>query len=82
MAKAKTAWACQECGHREAKWLGRCPDCGGWSTLVEERDDAGKRAAWGAGGNGGNGGKPVRLVDVSFESEEARRGFPWRQGAS
>ena len=82
MAKARTAWACQECGHKESKWLGRCPDCGGWSTLVEEiveREDAGKRPAWGAGGNGG---KPVRLVDVSFESEEARRGFPGRQGAS
>ena len=70
MAKAKTLYACQECGHREAKWLGRCPDCGGWNTLVEEvveRDDSSKRPAWGAGGAGG---KPVRLSDVSSERED------------
>ncbi|MDR0540084.1 MAG: DNA repair protein RadA [Spirochaetaceae bacterium] len=27
---------CSSCGHEEAKWLGRCPSCGEWNTLVEE----------------------------------------------
>jgi len=68
MAKAKTLFACQECGHKETKWLGRCPDCGGWSTLVEEIvQSEQKRPAWGAGG--GNG-KPVRLTDVSADRED------------
>ena len=29
-------FVCQECGYRSLKWLGRCPGCGGWGTLVEE----------------------------------------------
>src|ERR671933_1222366 len=32
----KTLFVCTNCGHEEPKWLGRCPDCGEWSTLVEE----------------------------------------------
>jgi len=37
MAKAKIIYACQNCGHQSPKWLGRCPDCNQWHTLVEER---------------------------------------------
>jgi DNA repair protein RadA/Sms len=33
----KTIFACQECGAQSPKWLGRCPECGGWNTFVEER---------------------------------------------
>jgi DNA repair protein RadA/Sms len=36
MAKTKTAYFCQQCGHESAKWLGRCPACGEWNTFVEE----------------------------------------------
>ena len=36
MSKAKSVFACQTCGHHTTKWLGRCPDCGGWNTLTEE----------------------------------------------
>ena len=36
----KTLFVCSNCGHQEPKWLGRCPDCGEWSTFVEEaRED-------------------------------------------
>jgi DNA repair protein RadA/Sms len=35
--KTKTVFACQECGAQSQKWLGRCPECGAWNTLVEER---------------------------------------------
>src|SRR5947209_4861063 len=34
---ARTAFACSACGHQSAKWHGRCPGCGEWNTLVEER---------------------------------------------
>src|SRR5687768_1513065 len=38
MAKApRTVFVCQECGSQAPKWLGRCPDCGAWNSLVEER---------------------------------------------
>ena len=32
----KTLYVCSNCGHQAPKWLGRCPDCGEWSTFVEE----------------------------------------------
>ena len=37
MAKVKTHFVCQSCGYRSAKWLGRCPDCATWNSLVEEQ---------------------------------------------
>ncbi len=30
-------FVCSQCGHREAKWHGRCPECGAWNSFVEER---------------------------------------------
>ena len=33
----KTAFVCQNCGNQFPKWIGRCPSCQGWNTLVEER---------------------------------------------
>ena len=35
--KQKTVFACQECGAQSAKWLGRCPECGAWNSMIEER---------------------------------------------
>jgi DNA repair protein RadA/Sms len=68
MRKAKTHFSCQACGHQSPKWLGKCPDCGGWNTLAEELEQAGaQRPAWGSGG----GGKPVRLDEVAC-GDEAR----------
>ena len=32
----KTIFSCQSCGYQAPKWMGRCPDCGQWDTLVEE----------------------------------------------
>jgi DNA repair protein RadA/Sms len=34
--KVKTVYACQECGAQTQKWLGRCPECQAWNSLVEE----------------------------------------------
>ncbi|MEX2444271.1 MAG: DNA repair protein RadA [Alkalispirochaeta sp.] len=35
MAKKSSYYVCTSCGHQEAKWLGQCPSCGEWNTLVE-----------------------------------------------
>ena len=35
MAKAKTAFVCNECGSDYSKWQGQCADCQAWNTLVE-----------------------------------------------
>ena len=49
VAKPRTIFACQTCGYQSPRWLGRCPDCQGWNTLVEEpvavAPDAGRYAA-------------------------------------
>ncbi len=72
MAKPKTHFACQSCGHQAPKWLGRCPSCGGWGTLVEETSlsaASDKRPAWGASTGQS---KPVPLSEVT-STHEARR---------
>jgi DNA repair protein RadA/Sms len=64
VAQPALKFACSECGQSTGRWLGRCPGCGSFGTLVEESaaPTHGKGAA----------AKPVlRLVDV--EVEEAKR---------
>jgi DNA repair protein RadA/Sms len=66
MAKAAAVqFSCSECGYATGKWLGRCPSCGGWSTLVEER------AAAPASRNAGEVRPLLRLVEV--EAADAER---------
>lgn len=36
MAKAKSVYFCQECGYELSKWLGQCPACKAWNSIVEE----------------------------------------------
>ena len=36
MAKTKSVYTCQSCGFKSPKWLGKCPDCNQWNSLVEE----------------------------------------------
>ncbi|MGD9080526.1 MAG: DNA repair protein RadA [Desulfobacterales bacterium] len=37
---AKIIYCCQTCGHQTPKWMGKCPDCGTWDSIVEERSAA------------------------------------------
>jgi DNA repair protein RadA/Sms len=63
MAKLKVEYVCSSCGFSSPKWMGKCPDCGKWSTLVEEvgTPEPKYRVA--------NGefppSKPVRLADAA-----------------
>lgn len=36
-SKFKSMWVCTECGHDSSRWEGRCPGCGQWNTMVEEK---------------------------------------------
>jgi DNA repair protein RadA/Sms len=36
MAKSKSTFLCQNCGHESVKWVGKCPSCNEWNTFVEE----------------------------------------------
>jgi len=51
MKKEKSlVYKCSSCGHEEAKWLGRCPECGEWNTLVETSVKNEKKRAEARGG--------------------------------
>jgi DNA repair protein RadA/Sms len=43
LKKTETEYVCQECGHRVSKWLGKCPECGEWNSLVEEKTQPTRR---------------------------------------
>jgi DNA repair protein RadA/Sms len=62
-AKAKTVFICQQCGNTSPKWMGRCPDCGEWNTLVETtlepEPSAGRR-----GGLAPSNSAPQALPDI------------------
>ncbi len=38
MAKKKIKYVCQACGYESAKWLGKCPNCGAWNQMEEEKE--------------------------------------------
>lgn len=37
VSKIKTRWFCTECGADSPKWQGKCPSCGAWNTMIEEK---------------------------------------------
>lgn len=64
MAKAKSYYFCQECGYQSSSWLGRCPECGKWNTLVEEvvKSDGGKHKSSIVSAKSA----PVRIQEVTY----------------
>jgi DNA repair protein RadA/Sms len=68
VARTQTVFTCGECGRREAKWLGHCPDCGAWDSFVEEIVAAApkgrSRGSRSGDGAGAAAAGPVRLSDV------------------
>jgi len=73
MAKIRTFYSCQACGHQETKWMGRCPACQEWGSLVEETEAPVSR---GGGGlvTGGSTAKPLKDV-TSEDSPRAKTGL-------
>lgn len=65
MAKSKTVYFCSNCGADTPKWVGQCPVCGEWNTMVEERVE----------GNSKNKesilrpAKPKKLSEIEITSE-------------
>ncbi|MDP2728534.1 MAG: AAA family ATPase, partial [Dehalococcoidia bacterium] len=60
----RSKFVCQECGSESVKWLGRCPDCGGWNSFIEvmEGPKAGPPSS-----RLGNSQAPVSLSHLSQE---------------
>ena len=65
MAKKKTAYVCQECGYNATKWLGKCPGCGEWNTLVEERIQPERQGGLSLGLS--TGSSPIAIDEVTTE---------------
>ena len=69
MTKVKTAFFCTSCGAQQSKWMGKCPACGEWNTLVEEVI---QREEKHPGFTRPNDQRPIprKISDVSFEHEQ------------
>ena len=67
--KEKTVWFCTSCGNESPKWLGRCPACGEWNTMVEKTVATGKPKRNAAASRAGDH-KPQALSDISSAQED------------
>ena len=65
MAKTKIRYVCANCGSVSSRWLGRCPQCGEWNTMMEEQ--AVPEPPKGVGARQGKGAKPALLQDIAME---------------
>lgn len=66
MTQTRARYVCQDCGYVAPKWLGRCPACGLWGTLVEEY-----HGGWLARrGEAAAGSQPRPLLEISAAAEE------------
>lgn len=70
MAKKKTKFSCQACGYETPKWMGKCPGCNSWNTMVEEMKPAniGKRQTF-VTSNSGVQEKPQSIMAVQTMQE-------------
>ena len=71
MAAAKTLWYCTNCGNESPKWMGRCPACGEWNTMVEApvEKKASQKGAKGVSGGGRSERKPLKLKEIDRTKE-------------
>ena len=70
-SKIKQVWYCTSCGNEYPKWLGRCPACGEWNTLVEHKVVPESPAAARAASVPGSMSHPRPLTEIDV-SEDAR----------
>lgn len=66
-SKVKTVYVCQSCGTQSPRWMGKCPDCGQWNTLVEERVE--KPRDIGSARKKG-GAEPLALHEITVGAED------------
>ena len=71
MAKKTTVFVCQSCGAESPRWMGRCPVCAEWNTLVEETAaPTGKQGRSWAAQQWVSPSRPVPLTEVEDSSHE------------
>ena len=66
--KAKSVWYCTACGNESPKWMGRCPACGEWNTMVEAPVEPSRQASKGVSASRGeHRARNLREIDYSNE---------------
>lgn len=68
MAKSTMVYFCKECGYETSKWLGQCPGCGQWNSMVEE--PARKKVVAKVSNVKEGKSKVSPITDISLEAEE------------
>lgn len=61
LTKQKSVWYCGDCGHKQTKWTGQCPQCSNWNTLSEEVEVSSSRRF---DAQPVNPSRPMRLKEI------------------
>ncbi|MBB6455214.1 DNA repair protein RadA/Sms [Salirhabdus euzebyi] len=69
MAKTKIKYVCQECGYESPKWMGKCPACNQWNTMVEEKEIKTTRHRGLSTDVNKKVGKPESITTIEMEKE-------------
>ncbi|CAI9387333.1 DNA repair protein RadA [Niallia sp. Sow4_A1] len=71
MAKRKTKFLCQDCGYESAKWMGKCPGCGNWNTMVEEVEKSAvqRKGAFAHTATSTIAAKPIPITSIETVNE-------------
>ncbi|MBM7601720.1 DNA repair protein RadA/Sms [Virgibacillus halotolerans] len=69
MAKRKTKYVCQECGYESAKWMGKCPECHQWNSMVEEVEASSVRNQHTFSGGIQTAAKPEKITAIESQKE-------------
>jgi DNA repair protein RadA/Sms len=74
-ARVKNVYVCNECGASSPKWLGRCPTCNAWSSLVEHREGPRTRGnpSPSARNVAGENARAVRIAEVGADAAQRVR---------
>ena len=67
--KEKTVWFCTNCGNEYPKWMGRCPACGEWNTLTEQKITPASSKSSAGSRVPGEGRRPRKLSEIDSSSE-------------
>lgn len=68
-SKEKTVWFCKNCGNESPKWMGRCPACGEWNTMVEQTVATGKTSRNQSQSASVSNHRPMHLKEIDASSE-------------
>ena len=67
--KGKTVWFCSNCGNEYSKWMGKCPACGEWNTMVEKTVATGKPKHNAVASAASGGRVPQKLKEIGSAQE-------------